>query len=895
MTNNYSRDNNIKTKKRVKSKAAKVKNKTYIITFRIILAAVLITGFALMGGAVGAYIGIIKNAPEMGEAVSILPDIYTTIFYDAKTGQEIDRLKGEEIREYVKMDKIPKVLRDAFVAIEDERFYSHNGIDVKGMFRALYVNLTDPNRNEGASTITQQLIKNNRKLSTNTLETKLQEQYLAVKYEKDLESKLGSKKAAKDHILEVYLNTIGLHYNLNGVQTAANYYFDKEASELTLSESAVIAAITQHPVKYNPVTKQQNNAQRRKLVLDKMLELEMITNTEYKEALADDVYTRITQNEKVTAEKTSYHSYFIDQTIKEILRDLQDSRLISSVEATNMLYNSGLQVFVTQDQEMQKIVDEAYMDDSLFPESIYEIEVQYDLSTKNTITGKEQHFRRTGTVKKESEIDGFIESVKNELVGQNDIVIAELPIPIPQPQSGMVIIDYHTGQVKAISGGRGEKLANRTLNRATDSERQPGSVFKVLASYAPALDLGLVTAATTYDDAKVVYKEYDNYTPKNWNGKYLGLTTVRDGIRNSMNILAVKNLMNTGLEPSIQYLKNFGLTTLVDGEYRNGKYFTDKVPALALGGITDGVTQLEVTAAYGTIANLGEYNKPIFYTQVLDHNGAPILENTLEPVQVLKKPTAYILTDMMTDVVKSGTGTQARFRKISMPLAGKTGTTTDAKDLTFVGYTPYYVAGMYLGFDQPKEIYQDDGSHLRLWRTIMEQIHEDLPAKDFEKPEGLVYATVCKLSGLVPSPDRCGNVHREIFAAGTQPTKYCTSHESDVVPEEELDENDQPINSEEAATPSPSVRIIDENYYLDEQGQLHMRTPNPAPSPTPAQNQSELPNTQQPAVAPPPITEAPATPALPQETAPPPIQEIQTPEPAEPVAPATMEGQATVD
>ncbi len=881
MENDFSEHKNKKRRKAEQSDAVKVKNKGLILTFRILLAVVLVFGFALAGGVVGAYFGIIKNVDKIDDSFAITPNIFTTIFYDAKTGEEIDRLEAAENREYVTIDKVPKHLQNALVAIEDERFYAHDGIDIRGMFRALYVNLTDPDRNEGASTITQQVIKNSRGIISNTLETKLQEQYLAVNYEKDLIEKLGSKEAAKKHILEVYLNIIGLHYNINGVQTAANYYFDKDVSELTLSESTVIAGITNSPGRYNPIVNPDNNNARRKKILDKMLELEMITQREYDEALKDDVYTRISQNERVTEERTSFHSYFVDYTSQQILKDLQDKYTVSTQEASNWLYNKGLQIFVTQDQDMQKIMDEAYLDNTLFPEKIFEIDLHYDFSTKNTITGKEQRFEGIETLSTEEEVEEFINTIKNENVGSNDVVTRESFMPVLQPQSAMVIIDQYTGQVKALTGGRGPKLANKTLNRATASVRQPGSVFKILASYAPALDLGLITPATVYDDAPVTFEQYDNYTPKNWNSRFLGNTTVRDGIINSMNILAVKNIMNTGIEPSYNYLENFGLSTLVASGSKN-----DKGPAaLALGGITNGVTQLEITAAFAAIANQGEYIKPTFYTQVLDHDGKPILENSPEPRQVLKKQTAYLLTDMMKDVITRGTGGRARFKEVKMPVAGKTGTTTDDKDLMFVGYTPYYTAGIYLGFDQPKPIKANDSPHLTVWRTIMEKIHAGLKTKDFEKPEGITSASVCKKSGLLAVSGLCDSdprgsmVKSELFVAGTQPTESCDVHVStsidtstnmianefcppellatsvgmvkpgviDDVTEDrpyivtydgsgEVCNAHGPFSTPEEPGSLDDI-IIDDMFYVDENGQLQIRTPEPNQTPSSAQTE----------------------------------------------------------
>ncbi len=776
----YSNEQNEKNRKENNSKKKKVKNKVGVIIFRVFIAGFLISVFALGGALVGAYFGIVENAPKL-EPLKIQPNIYTSIIYD-ENGNEIDRLKAEENREYVSKEDIPLHLKNAFVAIEDERFYSHDGIDLKGMARALYINFTS-DRKEGASTITQQIIKNNvLKVTRNTLDTKLKEQYLALEYEKALVKQYnGSKEQAKAHILEVYLNTISLHHGLNGVQTASNYYFNKDVSQLTLSESSVIAGITQNPAKYSPINHPENNKVRRKMVLDKMLELEMISQSEYNEAINDNVYERVNTKEKVIQEQNSYHSYFNDALIKQVVEDLEKAKNFSTAEAYYYLYNAGLQIYSTQNLEMQQMVDESFMDDTKFSTRDYEIEVQYTLSVKNTITDKIEHYFRKKVVKNKDQIEPFKESVKNELLGANDVIIDEKDIPIPQPQAAMIIIDYHTGQVKAVTGGRGEKLANLALNRATDSTRQPGSVFKVLASYAPAIDLGRITPSTIIVDEPF---EYKGYKPKNWYGGFKGPSTVRDGIRMSMNVITVKNMINTGIDECFQYLLNFGFTTLADNDDIGGKIYTDRTPAACLGGLTYGVTQIEVAAAYGTIANGGEYNKPVFYTKVIDHEGNLVLENTIEPKQVLKSQSAYILTDMMKDVITSGTGTKARLKQTKIPVAGKTGTTTDTKDLTFVGYTPYYVGSIWMGFDSPKPL-EDRGYHLTLWADVMDKIHKDLPYKDFEKftgTEGVVNASVCTVSGKLAVVGLCSNDPRgdmtktDVFMSGTQSKEYCNVH-----------------------------------------------------------------------------------------------------------------------
>jgi len=743
---------------------------------KTLLALIFICVLGATGAGIGAYMGIIKKAPNL-ELISVEPNAYTSIIYD-KNKVEIDRLHGDENREYVTLEQIPVNMQNAIIAIEDERFYSHNGIDLRGMIRAIYSKITSQ-RIEGASTITQQLIKNNiTKVIRNTIETKLQEQYLAVKYEKMLQKQLGSKKEAKDYILELYLNTIYLNHGYNGVQAASLGYYNKDVSELSLAECAVIAGITNNPSLYTPRLRPEDNKKRQKKILNNMLEQGYITQSEYNKAIVEDVYSNVQKSsQNVNEYGNVVHTYFVDSLFEQISNDLQEKYNMSVVQANNVLYNGGLEIIATIDTQMQKIVDEAYMDESLFPNVNYKIDVTYNVSVEDKNTGQQEHSEYKQFVKSKEEGEKFVANKRAEIEKElpaNKSIVADKATYSVQPQSAMVIIDYHTGEVKAIAGGRGDKIINRGFNRAVDSKRQPGSVFKVLAAFAPGIDLGTLTPATVFDD---VPYDLNGYKPQNWYKGYRGLSTVREGIRDSMNIVAVKAMVETGIDACYDYLLNFGFTTLED----------DNHAATALGGLTHGVTQLEVTAAYGTIANNGEYKRPMFYSKVYDHHGNLLLENAEESKQILKQTSSFLLTNMMKDVVNTstGTGTKAKFQNSEMPVAGKTGTSQESRDLTFVGYTPYYVAGVWLGYDRYDDIVQNmsslnQSSHLVLWRTIMEKIHQDLPVIDFEQPEGIVSATICtesgKLAGKICSNDPRGTVKSEYFAEDAQPTEYCNVH-----------------------------------------------------------------------------------------------------------------------
>ncbi len=769
----YSKNKNAKRKREINSKSKKVKNKVGVVAFRIAIVCVLILCFSAGGAVVGAYLGVIENSPKLSFIDKAPPGSYTTIIYSAETGEELDRLNSGENREFASIEEIPMNLRNAFVAIEDERFYSHDGVDVKGLFRAVYNNLTNPDNTQGASTITQQFIKNKLNIKRNSWDTKLQEQYLAVEFEKNLKESLGGKEEAKEYILEQYLNEVGLGAGQKGVKAGAKHYFNKELGDLTLAECAVIASITQNPTMRSPINEPDSNRERQVATLDKMLELEFITEDKHEQAINEDVYAKITKVKEDKLEAPSFHSYFNDAIIEQVISDLQATGNYTRKEASDYFYSGGLSVYSTQDTSIQKIVDDAFMNEELFPSTEFEIDVTYTISVYNTVTGETTHHEKKTTAKTQEDVTAFTEKVKDELLGQSGEVLAETLYAIPQPQAAMVIMDYRTGQVKAIAGGRGAKVTNRGLNRATQSERQPGSVFKVLASFAPAIDMGLITPATVIDDAPFTIKEPGvNYSPTNWYGGFRGPRTVRIAIRDSMNVITVKNMYNTGLENCINYLYRFGFSTLTP---------SDHVYAACLGGIS-GINQLEVTAAYGAIANDGMYNKPILYTKVVDHEGKTILDNTLKPEPILKKTSAYLLTNMMQDVVTSGTGTKARFKEVKMPIAGKTGTTTGTKDLTFVGYTPYYVSGIWLGYDMPKDMNpKTEGVHSQLWSYVMEKVHANLEYRDFERPDGIVTAKICVDSGKLATSEcsndpRAKQVRSEVFAEGTQPTDHCDVH-----------------------------------------------------------------------------------------------------------------------
>lgn len=443
---NFSKESNKKKQKSLDSKKNKA-SKTVSTSFVKILAFAFLL-FIIVGVCAG--IGFVKSIIDAAPAISvddIVPEGYASFVYD-QNGNEIAKLYGTDANRIPKeLDEIPKYLQESFVVIEDERFWEHNGIDLKGIFRAVFTNLKEKSLSEGASTITQQLIKNNVLTSTKSFERKIQEQYLAMEIE---------KKSSKEKILENYLNTVALGRGTNGVQSAANKYFNKDVGQLTIAESAVIAAITQRPTYYDPVINPENNKQRQSIILKKLLDLEKITQAEYDVAINENVYENI-QIVKNTMPSTLTQSYYVDEVYKQVKEDLMVQKGYTEAQAEILIYRGGLSIYINQDLEMQKILDDAYTNEDNFPakNKDYGIRLHYNLSVEKEDGIK--HYYKEKEFETDQELDDFIKQYKKEMIGPNDKFIAENSTLIPQPQSAMVIMDQYTGEVKAMVGGRGEK------------------------------------------------------------------------------------------------------------------------------------------------------------------------------------------------------------------------------------------------------------------------------------------------------------------------------------------------------------------------------------------------------------------------------------------------------
>ena len=779
---NYGKKKAAKRQKKITSKSTMQGKRIVVRLFKALLICIILAAVVGVAGG-GLFIKkIIDDTPHVS-ASDVKPKGFTTFVYADDGSTEIERfVSSGSNRVYKSIDEIPKDLQHAFVAIEDERFYKHNGIDLQGIARAAVVGIArGGNFTEGASTLTQQLIKNNvfpnftkEKTFYDKFQRKIQEQYLALQIE---------KKMDKSEIIESYLNTINLGQNCLGVQAASQRYFGKDVSDLTLSECAVIAGITQSPSTYDPITHPDNNKVRRNKVLKNMLEQDYISQKQYDEALADDVYARI-QTTNTASQADNTYSYFVDALAQQVIQDLKDQLGYTDTQAYNAVYSGGLSIYSTQNQTMQQICDEEANDDSNYP-GLKEYGLDYALTVtradgstenygNNNIKNyvKETYGKDQGLLySSEDAARAMVEEWKATIAREGDTYDERITIT-PQPQSSITIMDQKTGQIKAMVGGRGEKASSLGLNRAYQgSKRQPGSTFKILAAYAPALDSCDKTLATTIDDEPYTLK--NGQVLRNANKQYGGTTTLREGIKRSINVVAVKLSDEITQELGYEYCQKFGISTLVKNKTINGKVFDDSTSqTLALGGITEGVYNYEMCAAYATIANGGEYNKPTLYSKVVDHDGNVLLDGTGESHTVIKDSTAYLLTNAMEDVVNSGTGTACQLP--NMPVAGKTGTTTSNKDLWFCGFTPYYTCAVWGGYDDNKECDYDTSFRFRLWKGIMSRIHENLEEKDFKVPSSVERKSICTITGKLAGSG-CPSI-TEYFAKDTLPAETCSGH-----------------------------------------------------------------------------------------------------------------------
>lgn len=673
---------------------------------------------------------------------------YSSFIYyqDKESGEwvEYQTIHGNENRIWVDIEDMPDALWQAAVAIEDERFFTHQGVDWKRTLGATVNLFTDKKDTFGGSTLTQQVLKNMTKDNAGTVNRKVREIFRALEFEKNY---------TKWDILELYLNFIYLGQGCYGVQTAAQYYFGKDVSELDVAECASLIAITNNPSMYGPMynieitvenddgttsvkTPRELNKQRQENILNKMAEVTGPATLGADLSDPDSWSTYLTEEEAQAAKdevlqftdgttsasdvvqeamgESTYNSWFVDQVFRDVTADLVEEKKISTEEAETLLYNGGYHIYTTLDPEIQEMA-----------ESVYE-----DRGSLNNLT-----------------------SASGQLI-----------------HSGITIIDPYTGNIVAMVGDMGPKEGNLLWNYATDIQ-QPGSSIKPLTAYAPALDSGAINPGTTFDNYPVQLLNGTPW-PKNSPNTYTGWTSVAVGIQNSINTIAVQALQKGGVTNAYAFAtEKLGLSLRPEDM---------DISPLGLGGLTYGLSTVEMAAAYASFANGGIYNEPKTYTKVTDSEGNIVLENSGEQHVAMKETTAYLMTTMLQNAVSNGTGGAARFS--GMSIAGKTGTTNDNYDRYFVGYTPYYVAAVWVGYKNNERISYSVNPAASLWKQVMEKVHADLENKSFTKPStGLTTITICKDSGMLctdacHADSRGDRAVQVTVATGTEPKEACTLH-----------------------------------------------------------------------------------------------------------------------
>jgi len=733
-------------------KKDKSRSRRRVRWLRVLLLLIVLLGLLACGTLVGFIASAAKAMPQITRPKPQL----TSFIYD-KNGDVLTKLYGLENRIPVSLEEMPQHLRDAFVAIEDHRFYSHFGLDIARILKSFWV-IIRTDQIQGASTITQQLARNAWPIgSEQTYTRKIQEAILAIQLERNY---------IKDEILEMYLNQIPLGHGAHGVEAAAQVYFGKHVQELTLAESAVLAGLPKAHSIYSPYINMEACRSRQKTVLEFMVKHEYITADEMEEALAQPL--------ELQGLKT-YGDYpspsFVDHVLHQLLKKYPEEQV----------YGGGLKIFTTLDPKIQEAAEQAvstYLDEH-FPLGQFERDMQ----------------------------------------------------------AAVVIMDPFTGELRAMVGGRThDNILGH--NRVWQTYRQPGSAFKPLAVYTPALESGW-TAATVVDDAPVSYSLVTgqtwvphNYRESGWPlGAYRGLTTVREAIRRSVNVVAVKVLNEIGIDAGLEAAQRLGISSLVTTGPRN-----DHNLSLALGGLTKGVSPLDMVTAYSTFAAGGARPKPFSITRVLDQHGTELEKHEPSREMVLDPAVAYVMTDMLKSVVETGHGgyvsnwnTGYRAELPDWPVAGKTGTTSDSVDLWWVGYTPDYAGAVWLGCDQPADMTRVFDRPMRsgefpayIWRDIMRVAHEGLTPHDFDKPTKVVERTICIKSGLMPGPncpETC--LRKEVFVKGTEPMTECDRH----VKAEVCSEHPHLLWDRRCPLPSHPVtkvfldRPIIEEHVIDERGQ----------------------------------------------------------------------------
>ena len=686
---------------------------------------------------------------------------------------EDQRIYGAENSLWASYDEIPSYLREAFISIEDKRFMSHKGVDWRrtaGAVLNFFLGFDDSSY--GGSTITQQLIKNLTGKNEATIQRKVQEILCALNLE---------KIKSKEEIIELYLNIVPLSQNCIGVRAAANTYFGKELSELTLAECASLASITKYPTKYDPIQNPENNIKRRNDVLHEMFLQGKISEEEYNQALAEELHLREDTDEKADSidSSTRLNSWYVDTVVCDVRDDLMKKYNISSELASNLINSGGLSIYTLMDPDVQRVMEEVYEDESSFPAS-------------------------TGGM---------------------------------PAQSAMAVVDPYTGDLLGVVGARGKKQGNLVLNYATQTQRAPGSSLKPLSVYAPALEEGIITYGSVVDDTPLWFNGNTPY-PKNTPDVYRGLTTINSAVERSVNTVAMKVLEKLTIDRSYDYLKNrLGFDYLVDyGEDSSGRGYTDKgLAALALGQLNFGVTVRDIAAAYTVFPSGGVYYESHSYLYVYDSNGNLLLDNSTKGEIVFSEQTAYIMTKMLQNVMNNGTGRSITLRK-SVDVAGKTGTAGNDYDRWFVGYTPYYIGAVWYGYSYPKSLSNlTSNPSNKLFDLVMTKLHEEMIAEaeqsgeslrsfDDGRPADVIECTYCKDSGKLMT-DACrldprgSRADTGYFTASSVPSEYCDTHiivDYDTTTNAYAHEYTLPENRKQVALIRESTRAFPVQIYVED-------------------------------------------------------------------------------
>lgn len=846
----------------------------------IAILLILIALGMLFGYLMGSMLEICRNAPEINPK-SILSELNENSYIVDRDGRLVEKIETEEYRQIISIDEMPKYLKEAFIAVEDERFETHNGVDPQGVIKSVLDNLVSGDIVRGGSTITQQLVKNVYLSEEQKWERKITEMYLALQVDEEL---------TKDQILEAYLNRVFFGQNAYGVQAAAQTYFSKNAKDLTLSEAATLAGVVQAPSRFSlfytarpteveptdEVVGQINiygenwtciyndkPVARRNYVLKKMLELGKISQAQYDDAIDDDLRAQLKPGQRGVQNISSFFTDLVKEQAIDILMDVKDC---DRKQARSLLYNGGLTITSTVDIELQKKLEDLFTnfteilygdtsDNSRPPGLDLDLDVNGNIVNSNgrivflhmdnllepnhalrlvdsdfdwaddgslilypnkmeiykdyinimdcfTLDEKDKSLitHRVGTIAFDE--NDFVKNedgsatIKKEFLDKNPDFVKKVGDQIhisqkyfyvdvegvAQPQAATVVLDNKTGTVAAIVGGR-ERADRKSLNRAAWTPRQPGSSFKPIAVYVPALDNGY-SLASAIDDVPVRVID-DEVWPRNENGAYLGLMTMRKAIIRSTNAVAVRTLEQIGIDTSLNYLKRFGI---IDEDHPDQDTFiqrsenpntNDENLSMALGALTDGITPLKMAEAYHALANKGKHVKAMAIEKITTSRGEVLYENKKESNTVVSPQVAYEITNAMEDVANASYNSAARVEGIST--AGKTGTTNDNADFWFCGYSPYYTISVWIGCDnQQISMVGSSVTAVNLWGPIADVVHEGKEPAKFERPDGIVEQTVCSMSGKLVTEnckrDSRGTIITEIFDQKNLPTEECDVH-----------------------------------------------------------------------------------------------------------------------